>query len=123
MAAPIRPAIIRPARTGDNFPRNRQRNDGRNCPFGGKPGKAGMALQRQNHAGKQRRQANHRQGIIADINDLAQDQARIEGRAHAMADPGEGKNGQPPGRRQEFQKTGAQRPDRIHAVSPSDWPR
>jgi hypothetical protein len=45
-------------------------------------------LQRQHHAGEDRGQPDHRQRVVAHIDDLAQDQPGIERRAHSgIVDP------------------------------------
>ena len=69
---------------GPQFAGDRKHHDGRDRAFGREAGEAGVALQRQDHAGEEAGQPHHRQGIEADLHHLAQKQARVEGRPYAV---------------------------------------
>ena len=81
MAAPMRPATIRPASTGPSSRVSEMTDDVGDGGFGIEAGEAGIALQRQHHAGEDRGQPHHRQRVVADIDQLAADQAEVEGPA------------------------------------------
>ena len=76
------------------LPRDGQDHNPGNRAFGIKAGEAGIALQRQHHAGKKRRHPDHGQGVITDIDKLPQRQARIPWRGKTMPQRPPGKNGQ-----------------------------
>ena len=84
--APTRPATIRPASTGPSS-RVTDRTTMVGIALDGlEAGEAGVALQRQHHAGEDRGQADHRQRIEADVEHLAHDLARVKRTAHATGD-------------------------------------
>jgi hypothetical protein len=99
--------------------RHRQHDDGGDRALGREAGEAGIALQRQHHAREQRRQRHHRQREIADLDHLAENQARIEGRAHHVAQRQAGEDHQPAQRRQSVEKGAADRSESAdHAPLP-----
>ena len=70
--------------------RHRQHDDVGDRALGVEAREAGIALQRQHHAGEERGQADDRQREVADVEHLPQDQPRIEGRPHAVRERGAG---------------------------------
>jgi hypothetical protein len=68
MAAPTRPAT---GQHGREFACDGENNNAGNRTLGIKPGEARVGLQRQHHAGEERRHADDGQRVIADIGELA----------------------------------------------------
>ena len=84
MAAPMRPATIRPASTGPSSRVIDSTTTIGDRALGGEAGEAGIGLQRQHHAGEDRGQRHHRQAEIADLQQGAREQAAVERRADQM---------------------------------------
>ena len=84
IAAPTRPATIRPASTGPELAGQRHHDDVGDGRFGGEAGEAGVALQRQHHAGEDRGQPDHRQRVVADLQHLPDDLLAVVGRLHGL---------------------------------------
>jgi hypothetical protein len=70
-------------------------------------------LQRQHHAGEQRRQSDNRQREIADVDDLPQDQARVVGRGEAGDEGAAGEQHKPSGAFEKRQEGGADRREKA----------
>src|SRR5579859_4012090 len=98
------------------FAGGRDHHDRGDGALGGEAGEAGMALQRQHHAGRERGQPDHRQREIADLDHLPSDQAEIDRRTDAVGQSGSSEQGQPPDGGQETQKDTADRGEKIHAA-------
>ena len=107
-----------PGENRGEFPRDRQDDHGRDRALGVEARKAAIALQCQNHAGKHRGQADHGKRIIPDLDNLAQQQPGIEGRADDVADADARENGETSGRGQETQQDAADGGNEIHDRSP-----
>ena len=71
---------------GAEFAGDRDDHHVRDCALRREPGKPGVALQRQHHAGEDRRQADHGERVVADVDHLPADQARVDRRAHAVTE-------------------------------------
>ena len=86
MAAPMRPATIRPASTGPSSRVIEMHDHVGDRRLGVEAREAGVALQRQHHAGEDRGQADDRQRVVADLDHLPQQQAPVVGRLHGMTE-------------------------------------
>ena len=86
MAAPTRPATIRPASTGPSSRVSETTTMVGMALSAWKREKPVIALQRQHHAGEDGGQAHDRQGVVADVEHLADDLARVVGADHAGGD-------------------------------------
>ena len=75
-----------PGENGAQLADDREHDDGRNGALRLEALEAGVALQRQHHAGEDRGQAHHRQRVVADLDHLAQQLAAVDRAGHAVAD-------------------------------------
>ena len=69
------------------FAGDRQHHQVGDRALGGEPGKPGIGLQRQHHAGEHRGQRHDRQAEIADLQQGAGEQASVEGRPDEAGQP------------------------------------
>src|SRR3546814_17317718 len=76
---------------------------------------AGIALQRQHHAAEQRRERHDRQRVIADVDQLAQDQPWVPGWPEDVRPRVEREEREAAGRLQENQEDAADSGDHGHA--------
>ena len=96
-------------------------DDGRDRAFGIKAGEPGIALQGQHHAGEKRGQSDNRQGIVADIHQLAAKQAPVDRRAHAVAERDAGEHRQTPGCGKKAEKGPSDSCEESHACGFPAW--
>ena len=85
MAAPTRPATMRPASTGPSSRVSDTTTTLGMAAFGGEAGEAGVALQRQHHAGEDGGQADHGQRVVADLHHLPDDLLAVPRRLHGRS--------------------------------------
>ena len=96
------------------LPRHREDDDGGDRRFRVQPGKSRVGLQREDHAGEDRRQADDRQRKITDLDHLPADRPPVNRRPQAVADGKGGERDQASGRDQKADKDTADRRQEIH---------
>ena len=100
---------------GPELARQRHDDDVGDGRFGGEAGEAGVALQRQHHAGEDGGEADHGQRVVADLQHLADDLLAVPRRRERAADGLQGEGADRADRLQEGERHAPEQGDQRDA--------